>query len=237
MPWYWTGVYRHSLPFAMGAISDSQLIVPGPTDGYCKRQAPSISGFTSAPAAAGDEVTSTAGTLQSWNETCTRTTPLNKLPKRTLREWPTIKIEDVNSGGLSIEILKRRKPSELGKLMQGKMIIHIGAVKYCATNSTLCLLQLFGSDGLWHHYSDSDQSNAEPQNKRRSQLAGMSVKGQDADPLVEYSYLRSDQQPSSAGLTEQGATTGEVAPKSPSPQKPDDSEGELSDATTVSPSD
>ena len=52
------------------------------------------------------------------------------------------------------------------------------AVKYCATNSTLCLFQPYGSDGLWHHYSDSDQSsNAEPQNKRRSQLAGMSVRG------------------------------------------------------------
>ena len=52
------------------------------------------------------------------------------------------------------------------------------AIKYCATNSTLCLFQPYGSDGFWHHYLDSDQSsNAEPQNKRRSQLAGMSVRG------------------------------------------------------------
>ena len=52
------------------------------------------------------------------------------------------------------------------------------AVKYCATNGTLCLFQPYGSDGLWPHYSDSGQSsNAKPQNKRRSWLAGMSVRG------------------------------------------------------------
>ena len=51
-------------------------------------------------------------------------------------------------------------------------------VKYCATNSTLCLFQPYSSDRLWHHYSDSDQlSNTEPQNKHRLQLAGMSVRG------------------------------------------------------------
>ena len=51
-------------------------------------------------------------------------------------------------------------------------------VKYCMTNSTLCLFQPYGSDRLWHHYSDSNQSsNAEPQNKHRSQLAGMPVRG------------------------------------------------------------
>ena len=36
--------------------------------------------------------------------------------------------EDVNLGGLSLDILKRMKPSELDKLMQGKTIAHIGDV-------------------------------------------------------------------------------------------------------------
>ena len=52
------------------------------------------------------------------------------------------------------------------------------AVRYCAMHSDLCLFQPFDSDGAWMHYSDNDQSsNSEPQNKRRSQLSGVSMRG------------------------------------------------------------
>ena len=66
---------------------------------------------------------------RAWNEIYSGTKSLDdNLAKRLLREWQGLKIEDVNLGGLSIDILKRMKPSELEKLMQGKTIAHISDV-------------------------------------------------------------------------------------------------------------
>ena len=110
-------------------MDDSQLIVPTFTDGHRQRQQPSIFDLSAASAADGSKATSTEDTLQSWNATYSGITSLNiKLAKRLLREWQELKIEDVNLGGLSLDILKRMKPSELDKLMQGKTIAHIGDV-------------------------------------------------------------------------------------------------------------
>ena len=52
------------------------------------------------------------------------------------------------------------------------------AVRYCATWDKLCLHQPYGARKVRAHYSDSDHAgNAEPQNKRRSQLASVSFYG------------------------------------------------------------
>ena len=110
-------------------MGDSQLIVPDFTDGHRKRLAPSIFDLSSASAADGNKATSAEDTLQLWNEIYSGIKSLDdNLAKRLLREWQGLKIEDVNLGGLSIDILKRMKPSELEKLMQGKTIAHISDV-------------------------------------------------------------------------------------------------------------
>ena len=52
------------------------------------------------------------------------------------------------------------------------------AVQNCATWDKLCLLQLFSAQQVRANYSDSDHAgNAEPQNKRRLQLASISFNG------------------------------------------------------------
>ena len=110
-------------------MDDSQLIVPTFTDGHRQRQQPSIFDLSAASAADGSKATSTEDTLQSWNATYSGIRSLDvKLAQRLLREWQELKIEDVNLGGLSLDILKRMKPSELDKLMQGKTITHIGDI-------------------------------------------------------------------------------------------------------------
>ena len=55
-------------------------------------------------------------------------------------------------------------------------VVH--ARKYCASTMTVCLFQLYGSEGEWRLTTDSDHmGNAEPQNKRHSQLAHMAMCG------------------------------------------------------------
>ena len=109
-------------------MGDSQLIVPDFTDGHRKRLAPSIFDLSSASAADGNKATSAEDTLQSWNEIYSGITSLDdNLAKRLLQEWQGLKTEDVNRG-LSIDILKQMKPSELDKLMRGKTIAHISDV-------------------------------------------------------------------------------------------------------------
>ena len=110
-------------------MGDSLLIVPNFTDEHHKRLAPSIFDLSSASAIDGSQETSAEDTLQSWNEIYSGIKSLDdNLAKGLLREWQGLKIEDVNLGGLSIDILKRMKLSELDKLMQGKTIAHIGDV-------------------------------------------------------------------------------------------------------------
>ena len=107
---------------------DNQLIVSTHHDGHRQRQVPSIFDL-SAASAADSKATSPEDLLHSWNSVHSAIRSLDsKLAKRLLREWQELKIEDVNLGGLSLDILKRMKPSELDKLMQGKTIAHIGDV-------------------------------------------------------------------------------------------------------------
>ena len=107
---------------------DNQLIVSTFNDGHRQRQVPSILDL-SAASAADSKATSPEDLLHSWNSIHSAIRSLDpKLAKRLLREWQELKIEDVNLGGLSLDILKRMKPSELDKLMQGKTIAHIGDV-------------------------------------------------------------------------------------------------------------
>ena len=50
------------------------------------------------------------------------------------------------------------------------------AIKYCVATRTMCLWQRKGVKGTWKHYSDSDMAgNAEPGNKRRSQMGYVST--------------------------------------------------------------
>ena len=52
------------------------------------------------------------------------------------------------------------------------------AIKYCVATRTMCLWQRKGVKGTWKHYSDSDLAgNAEPGNKRRSQMGYVSTYG------------------------------------------------------------
>ena len=61
---------------------------------------------------------------------------------------------------------------------QGVLAAVIHAVKHCASTLTACLFQPFGCDGEWRLTTDSDHAgNAEPQNKRHSQLAHMAMRG------------------------------------------------------------
>ena len=107
---------------------DNQLIVSTHHDGHRQRSMPSIFDL-SAASAADSKATSPEDLLHSWNSIHSAIRSLGpKLAKRLLREWQELKIEDVNLGGLSLDILKRMKPSELDKLMQGKTIAHIGDV-------------------------------------------------------------------------------------------------------------
>ena len=108
---------------------DSQLIVSTFNDGHQQRQVPSIFDL-SAASAADSKATSPEDLLHSWNSVHSAIRSLDsKLAKRLLREWQELKIEDVNLGGLSLDILKRMKPSELDKLMQGMTIAHIGPAR------------------------------------------------------------------------------------------------------------
>ena len=107
---------------------DRQLIVSTFNDGHQQRQVPSIFDL-SAASAADSKATSPEDLLHSWNSIHSAIRSLDpKLAKRLLREWQELKIEDVNLGGLSLDILKRMKPSELDKLMQGMTIAHIGEI-------------------------------------------------------------------------------------------------------------
>ena len=107
---------------------DRQLIVSTFNDGHQQRQVPSIFDL-SAASAADSKATSPEDLLHLWNAVHSGIRSLDpNLAKRLLREWQELKIEDVNLGGLSLDILKRMKPSELDKLMQGKTIAHIGDV-------------------------------------------------------------------------------------------------------------
>ena len=52
------------------------------------------------------------------------------------------------------------------------------AVRYCSSTRTACLFQPYGQDAEWSFYSDSDHAgNAELQNKRRSQLGYIALRG------------------------------------------------------------
>ena len=52
------------------------------------------------------------------------------------------------------------------------------AIQYCAQTKSLCLFQPSGHEDSWHHFSDSDHAgNAEPNNKRKSQLGYVSFMG------------------------------------------------------------
>ena len=61
---------------------------------------------------------------------------------------------------------------------RGALAAVIHAVKYCVSTMTACLHQLYDGDSEWQITTDSDHAgNAEPQNKRRSQLAHMAMHG------------------------------------------------------------
>ena len=52
------------------------------------------------------------------------------------------------------------------------------AVRYCSSTRTACLFQPYGQDAEWSFFSDSDHAgNAELQNKRRSQLGYIALRG------------------------------------------------------------
>ena len=70
------------------------------------------------------------------------------------------------------------------------------AVRYCATWGKLCLYQLFRALQVRAHFSDSDRmGNAEPQNKRWSQLASVLFYG---DVLADWSSTATSVQISEA---------------------------------------
>jgi hypothetical protein len=57
-----------------------------------------------------------------------------------------------------------------------RAVLH--AVRYCSSTRTACLHQPYGADAEWEFYSDSDHAgNAELQNKRRSQLGYIALRG------------------------------------------------------------
>ena len=88
---------------------DRQLIVSTFNDGHQQRQVPSIFDL-SAASTADSKVTSPEDLLQLWNAVHSGIRSLDpNLAKRLLREWQELKIEDVNLGGLSLDILKRMK--------------------------------------------------------------------------------------------------------------------------------
>ena len=102
--WYWIGVQRYSLSLVME--DDNQLIVSTHHDGHQQRSMPSIFDL-SAASAADSKATSPEDLLHSWNSIHSAIRSLDpKLAKRLLREWQELKIEDVNLGGLSLDILR-----------------------------------------------------------------------------------------------------------------------------------
>ena len=67
----------------------------------------------------------------------------------------------------------------MSALKRGTLAAVVHAVKYCASTMTACLFQPYGSEGEWRLTTGSDHAgNAEPQNKRHSQLAHMAMHGQ-----------------------------------------------------------
>ena len=57
-----------------------------------------------------------------------------------------------------------------------RAVLH--GVRYCSSTRTACLYQPYGTDAEWEFYSDSDHAgNAELQNKRRSQLGYIALRG------------------------------------------------------------
>ena len=61
---------------------------------------------------------------------------------------------------------------------QGALAAVIHAVKYCASTLTACPFQPYGGDGEWRLTTETDHAgNAEPQNKWRSQLAHIAMRG------------------------------------------------------------
>jgi hypothetical protein len=63
--------------------------------------------------------------------------------------------------------------------VRGALEAIMGIVEYCLDNKDLCLHQPWGTEGVeWRFYTDSDQSsNSELNNKRRSQLSYLAMKG------------------------------------------------------------
>jgi hypothetical protein len=63
--------------------------------------------------------------------------------------------------------------------VRGALDAVIKIVEYCIDNKDLCLFQPLGTEGVeWRFYTDSDQSsNTEINNKRRSQLSFIAMKG------------------------------------------------------------
>ena len=71
-----------------------------------------------------------------------------------------------------------RISQHMSALKRGALAAVIHALKYCASTSTACLFQPYGSDGEWRLTTDSDHAgDAEAQNKRHSQFAHMTIRG------------------------------------------------------------
>ena len=75
--------------------------------------------------------------------------------------------------------------------VRGALDAVIKIVEYCVDNKDLCLFQPWGTEGVeWRFYTDSDQSsNTEINNKRRSQLSFIAMKGR--APIMFGSKARS----------------------------------------------
>ena len=65
------------------------------------------------------------------------------------------------------------------QLVRGVLDTVIKIVEYCLDNKDLCLFRLWGTEDVeWQFYTDSDQSpNTKVNNKRRSQLSFIAMKG------------------------------------------------------------
>ena len=66
----------------------------------------------------------------------------------------------------------------MAALGRGALRAVLHAVRYCSSTRTTCLHQPYGAEAEWEFFSDSDHAgNAELQNKRRSQLGYIALRG------------------------------------------------------------
>ena len=82
------------------------------------------------------------------------------------------------TGRCDLKLSHSRISAYMANPCRGALKAVTQAIRYCAHHKHLCLFQPFGEPTKWTHYSDSDHAgNAEPQNKRRSQLGYVSLCG------------------------------------------------------------